>query len=84
MSIKLLPLLFLLVSQFLFAQQTNDVTRTVYLNNEPVFGADIYIKEHSKGTATNEKGAYTLSGIPLGKNTLNTVSYTHLTLPTKA
>jgi len=74
MPIKFLPLLFLLVNQFLFAQQTNDITGTVYLDNDPVFGADIYIKEHSKGTTTNEKGAYTLSGIPLGKNTLN-ISY---------
>lgn len=37
-------------------------------NNKPLIGAAVYLPELSKGTVTNEKGAYTLINLPEGKH----------------
>ena len=46
--------------------QTGDVSGIVYLDNEPVPGAEVYIKSLKKGTVTDINGKFTLKKIPLG------------------
>lgn len=63
----------ILMSQFI-QSQNQEVTGTVYLENEPLFGAEIFISELNKGTTSNKKGVFTLANIPKGKHLIE-ISY---------
>jgi len=51
--------------------QDGVISGKVFLDNEPAIGAEVYIKEISKGTVVNENGAFILKGLALGKVNLN-------------
>lgn len=73
-SIVLLSVLLLLSANNITAQNyTVSGTITDASTNEPAVGTTVYIKETRKGTATNDKGFYSLS-LPKGNYTL-VISY---------
>jgi len=62
-------LLFLAVTQ-LYSQQNISGIITDQDTNEPIEFATVYIPKLEKGTTTNQDGAFTLKGIPLGTQNL--------------
>lgn len=70
----LFSLLFLLASLFSIAQQKASISGIVSDSSGVVSGVSISLKNTKIGTATNEKGLYTLSGLDAGNYTL-LVSY---------
>ena len=51
-------------------------------DNAPLIGANVLLNNLDIGGATDINGEFTFSDINKGQLTLETVSYTHLTLPT--
>ena len=60
-------------------------------NGNGLAGANVTVEGTNMGAAANSSGSYTISGVASGSYTVtasfigySSVSYTHLTLPTKA
>ncbi len=48
--------------------QNGEISGTIYLNNQPILGAEIYVKgDQLKGTITKENGSFLLSGLNFGQ-----------------
>ena len=61
---KVYMTLFLIVISYIsLAQQTISGTVTD-INNQPLFGVEVFIKELQKGTSTDENGHYQLNNLP--------------------
>ena len=74
--------LLLFISVNAFAQQQVTVTGNVKdEKGEPIIGANVIVKGTGTGSVTNVEGDFSLANVQNG-STLETVSYTHLTLPT--
>ena len=77
----------LLFLSIIFSQnRTQDISGVVLDmdNLEPLPYANIVVLEMNRGITTNSDGQFVLVDIPAVSCSLMTVSYTHLTLPTKA
>ena len=59
---------FIFLSQIALAQNSGTLYGTVKdsTSNDLIFGANIFILDLLKGTATGENGSYTISNIPTG------------------
>ncbi len=64
---RILPTIILLFSTLATYAQNGELYGTVTLpSGEPVIGASITLQPGSRGTTTNEKGYYSLEGVPFG------------------
>ena len=72
MLFKKIFYLLLLFSTFGYAQQKGSLSGKVIdkTTGEPLVNAEVIIKETGKGTATNEKGFYSLPSLPKGSYTV--------------
>ena len=72
MLFKKIFYLLLLFSAFSYAQQRSSLSGKVIdkTTGEPLVNAEVIIKETGKGTATNEKGFYSLPSLPKGSYTV--------------
>ena len=72
MLFKKIFYLLLLFSAFSYAQQKGSLSGKVIdkTTGEPLVNAEVIIKETGKGTATNEKGFYSLPSLPKGSYTI--------------
>ncbi len=67
-SLGLLMFTWVLVSSFVYAQDVGTLQGVVteYTNGDPIFGANIFIVELSRGGATDLDGKYKVERIPVG------------------